>query len=66
MSVITERIALRKLIKCVKWYASTADCDCDACKAIRYGLREDRRLTRIINANNRVKAMWGTVITITK
>lgn len=58
MSLKTERIAIRKLIKSLGHYAQTNDCErgckCDACKAIRYGLRQILGLTEIINANKRL------------
>ena len=57
----TSRIAIRKLMKCVKYYALTSDCEkncnCDACQALRYGKKEDAKLTYIIKANNRCRKL---------
>jgi hypothetical protein len=63
MSVKTERIAIRKLIKSLKYHAQNnfceKDCDCDDCKAIRYGLKEVKKLTYIIDTNKRARALCG-------
>ena len=61
----TSRMAIRKLIKMVKNYAITTDCekdcDCDACKAIQYGEKECKKLTYIINTNKRCRELAGRV-----
>lgn len=57
----TSRMAIRKLVKSLKYYAITADCpkdcDCDACKAIRYAKKEDKKLTEIIDTTYRAYNM---------
>ena len=57
----TSRMAIKKLIKVAKYYAITADCekdcDCDACKAVRYGVKECKKLTEIIDTNKRCRNM---------
>ena len=53
----TSRMAIRKLIKVAKYYADTQycekDCDCDACKAIRYGKKQEAKLTYKIKTSKR-------------
>ncbi len=57
----TSRMAIRKLVKVVKYYARTQDCEkdcrCDACAAIWYAKKEDAKLTYIIETNRKVREM---------
>ena len=57
----TSRMAIRKLVKVVKYYANTCycekGCDCEACKALRYAKKEDAKLTYIIETNRKVRSI---------
>lgn len=65
MSLKTERIAIRKLVKELKYWSDVEycekNCTCSTCKAIRYAKKEDKKLTETIDANTRARDMYALV-----
>ncbi len=52
-------MAIRKLVKPVKYYSGfeycEKGCDCEVCKVLRYAKKEDAKLTEIIDASKRCR-----------